>query len=201
MRKHFLFLAAIVLVGCDAPSNTNSSGIGASVPAITDKRPKDELIFVNKLAKADSALNKQANDVGKKAVADSAREDASKYLTTTLDAKANNWIAYVSTIDAPTGSSAVVYLLIPKTWELGDDHAERSSITLLADVSNNKAVLDALKPLKRGDRVLVSGEFVKLANKVDVDVMFQGMSTDPEDVLTHPEYNFTITDIKHYKNN
>ena len=209
MKGKLLLLTAttsVVLFSCGQPS-TNSSPTTVdtvSRPHSSDPlRPNDEVILVKKLWDADSVLKLQTNDIGRQSVADSARADVSNYLTNILNAKVNNWIAYVGDMTA-NGSHISLRLLIPKNWNLANNsHPDFTSVNLLVDLNSDadKTIVNMLKPLLQGDRVTISGKFEKNGKKVDIDANQLTMLIGehmPETVLEDPWYDFKITDIKPY---
>lgn len=210
MKNIFLFaaLASLTLFGCDQPATTLSATTVDTVshPKKSDpSRPADEMILVKKLWDADAIINKQANDVGKQAVVDSTRADISNYLTNTLNAKANNWIAYVGDMQV-IGSKIFLSLLIPKNWNLDNNsHPDFTAVNLKVylNADADKTVVNMLKSLTKGDRVTISGEFVKLNKKVDIEpsqlIADEGTSSIYS-IFEEPWYPFTLTDIKPYAN-
>jgi len=200
MKKQLLFITAamaIILFGCGQPSGSSS----AALPKQDTIRPAEEMVVVKTLRDADSVLKLQANDIGKRAIADSARAKVSNYLTNTINAKATNWIAYLAKVDV-VGNTAFVQLSIPRYWRLADRIELASISSLILEMSlepKDTTIMNMLKPLKEGDRVLVSGEFPKFGNKVDVQTSFLGFHNEPDAVVVYPQYDFNITDIKKYK--
>jgi len=188
MKYKFTYAIALLSL-CSCNQMTGGSSSASNGPKIDTMRPKEQLTLIKKMADADSIANKQINDLNKRAVIDSGTKDVSNYLTSTLNAKVDNWVAYVSKLD----EYGVIQLSFYKDWRKNTESL--FEITLTAGVKDkDTSVMNMLKPLKVGDRVVISGEFVKLGGQVNNDIVAQGL--EAESSIRSPLYDFNLTSIK-----
>jgi len=193
MKHHFIYaIGLLFLFSCGQNSGSTSD---SNSPKVDTARPKEELTLIKKMVDADSVANTQINDLNKRAVIDSGAKAIASYLTKTLNAKVDNWVAYINELDGSDGL-ATIQFTITKDWEKVNSDGLQIHVTLTAGVNNNKNpdVFKVVKTLKKGDLVVISGEFEKSGGEVNNDPISSGLN--PEFALTGPEYDFNLTSIK-----
>lgn len=167
-----------------------------------DTRPQNELSFIKIFTKADSVYSAQHNEIGKKEVVDSSKATITHFITDNLQAKIENWQAVVKRINVDGLDGAIdVTLMVSKGAELDEKHPDFNAIILKSHIADNDQIKALLKPLSEGSKVLVTGAFLTDKNKegnIDFDTYSLG-SIDPEELLTNPQFNISITDISKIK--
>lgn len=119
----------------------------------------------------------------------------SNYIIRDLKLKANNWVATVHKIDMDglIDKRIDVELLIPIEEVPEDKHPQYSSIVLTANISyKSKRLVDVLRNLKKNDKVLVSGKFLKVP---DGTIFITSYGVGYSEDFANPQLTFELTDI------
>jgi hypothetical protein len=194
MKKvYFLIVVAIVtLNSCDQPA-----------PVQKDNRAADELAFIKVLGDADSTYHRQHNAITKKDVFDTTKIKVSHFITDKLKGKAESWEAEILSIEPDLIDGVIdVELMISKGTPTTDEkYPQYSSIILDGHSFHDEKVKNMLKPLMKGDKVLVSGTF-SADRDAEGNINFNSYnlsSNSDEERLSNPVFIFTITAIKKVK--
>lgn len=184
MKKLFFLLSITILISCE---NAQKAGTGNTV---VDARPKKEVEFLKLFNDADSVYNERSNEITKKEALDSGKVKIADFAIDQLNGKIENWPAVVHSIQ--------LFVNIETTFMIqkGADKDEYHSLILFSSVDTaNTKIKDLLKPLSKGDSVLITGVFEKNSSgKVDFEPYVSVLNSD--EAFTNPKFNFTITSIK-----
>jgi hypothetical protein len=89
--------------------------------------------------------------------------------------------------------SVDVKFMIPIENDPEDEHPQFSSIILIANVDyKSKKIVDVLKRLSKGSKVLLTGKFSKSASGI---IFITSYSTSIGEDLSNPQLTFELTDI------
>ena len=165
-------------------------------------RPKDEIMLINKICAADSVLQ---TPMTRKNMQDAIYLNSmsiSDYLTNKLNAKVTNWVAYTDmvTTEVLNGKDTLAVIFgfnVTKNWQRDTSaSAKQPEIRLTGMIRyvDKSPFFKELQTLKKGDRVLLSGELEKYQNKVIMDTLFS--KADPLYGFMFPAYKIQLSSIK-----
>jgi hypothetical protein len=183
----FIVLTAVTALGC----NNGGTKIG-----LEDSRPESEKALIREINVADSSLSAQINEVTKKESYEKSIKRISQFITEELKAKAESWQARVYKIDLDIDDAVLVDLMISKGVQFEDEFPQYNSIVLKCRIKNDEHLKDMIKPLQKGDDVVVSGNFSTTKNALG-DLQFESYGdVSFYDEVSNPAFFFDITDIK-----
>lgn len=185
----FIFIAA-ALCGCDQ----NGTKIG-----IEDNRPKTEQALIKEINIADSTYKAQSNEITQKEAYEKSKKSISQLITKDLNAKAENWEAKVHKIELDVNDDILVDVMIAKEMQYAEKFPEYSSIMLKSRISDNEKLKNLVKPLQKGDEVILSGTFSLEYKDANGNIFLNSYSIDggnDHDKISNPAFIFNLTDIK-----
>ena len=190
MKK--LFLLSIPVIALISSCNSG--------PKEVDTRPATELALIKKFSDADSTLNAQINEANKDAFFNEVKPKLVDFIIKDLNCKAENWEAHVYEIK-PGDDGINATFLISKEPEFAEEkYMNYESIVLQSDNVSDDKIVQVLKTLQKGDKVILSGTIEKLNFDVNDTEFFQTsdhFSTDKESQISNPAFYFTLSALKH----
>lgn len=163
-----------------------------------DNMPAPEIAFIKRFNTADSAYSMNDNVIKKQEALKYHKEAIIKFVTDTLSGNADKWLGVLNKIEASRYADGVfeVTILVPKNNYLDKEMPELNTIRLNAKVDSNTVVKNALKDMQKGDRVIITGTFVKdIVGNID----YNANDFREQDTFNEPEFNFKIENISKRK--
>jgi hypothetical protein len=184
MKKIYFLLLTLSIFSCKQPE----------VKQVEDSRPKNEILLINKFKIADSIYRRQNNDIRRSEVSDSAMNNISNYIIKDLNLKAEGWFAKVNKITMNEFPKSVdVEFRIPLQNDPEDENPQFSSLILVANIDyKSKKLVDVLKGLSAGSKVLLTGKFNKVANG---SIFITSYSISLGEDFSNPQLTFEVTDL------
>jgi hypothetical protein len=157
--------------------------------------PAPELALIKRVEIADSAKVVNDNPIKKGDAVKYHKAAILKFVQDTLLGNVKNWLAFIDTIKTTPlvddDYDTSVRLLIPRNNYLDEKVPEFGTIIFDAQIDSAGAVKNALKEMKDGDRVIVSGTFVRdIVNNIDFDNII-----DLHEGFNSPTFKFNIQSI------
>jgi hypothetical protein len=182
----FIVLTAATALGC----NEGGTKIG-----LEDSRPKSEKALIREINIADSTYKAQINEITKREAYDKSIKNISNFILN--HTKAEGWEAKVQSIDLDEFNAIIIDLIIAKGIQFDDELPEYESVVLRSRISDDDRLKTSVKPLQKGDDVVVSGSFLTNKN-ADGNLEFDSYTDarDDHDIISNPVFRFNITDIK-----
>lgn len=177
--RYSIIVIFIILSSCNPATNE-----------IPDHRPYSQVSFIKKIASLDSVMQSSINEIVLDELADSTRKAMEKYCVDTLGGTFDNWEFQVVDIEnEPMGLDVVkIDLMMIKKLQATSSHPEFSSI-IFSDIINksDKAKIDRIKKMAKGETVKISGEFAKPFEFTD-----HTSEIDPKQLFNNPEFSINI---------
>ncbi|WP_121810893.1 hypothetical protein [Mucilaginibacter kameinonensis] len=160
-----------------------------------DNMPASELALIKRVEIADSAFLVNDSPIKKGEALKYHKAAILKFVQDTLQGNVKQWLAIVETIKTTPllndDYDINVRLLIPRNAYLNEEVPESGTIIFNAQIDSEDSVKNALKEMKDGDRVKVSGTFVRdIVKTIDFDNFM-----DPQEGFSSPAFKFNIQSI------
>lgn len=157
--------------------------------------PAPELALIKRVEIADSAELVSDNPIKKGEALKYHKAAILKFVQDTLQGDVKQWLAVIETIKTRTlindDLDINVRLLIPRNNFLNEKVPESGTIIFNAQIDSEDSVKNALKEMKNGDKVIVSGTFVRdIVNNIDFDNFI-----DLQEGFSSPAFKFNIQSI------
>jgi len=157
--------------------------------------PASEVALIKRVNIADSAEVVNDNPIKKGEALKYHKAAILKFVQDTLQGNVKQWLAVIETIKTRTlindDYDINVRLLIPRNNYLDEKVPEFGTIIFDAQVDSEGSVKNALKEMKDGDRVIVSGTFGRdFVKNIDFDSYI-----GPREGFSSPAFIFNIQSI------
>lgn len=194
MKTQLLLVFIILLASCTQFGAKESKGKDR-----TRSWPKEERQLLNEFNKWLYKYSSQNNDISKTEILEAAIPAVNDYSRNKMPKTFAKWVVQVGGTDILGSDDKVVEtkFLVIRHDDPNDKYPEFSNIVLTTTVPiRDKNATAMLKPLWKGEKVLLSGEFIALEE--GDQIYSNGYSTEPYKILTNPKFNIKLKKIDRY---
>lgn len=179
----YVFLIAVTACSCNLGDTKKES------------RPKSELALIREINIADSNYRAQINEITQNEAYEMSVKRISQFIVNDLKAKAENWEARVQEINLDD-DVVIIELIIAKGLQFDEKVPQYEAIALRCQVTADERLKSLIRPLIKGEDVIVSGNFLTDKDAGDNITFNSYVGAGAKQILSNPVFDFSITDIK-----